>query len=359
MAALRGGEDALHPGEELRRLEDAGLLHGPGLHQPVVVELAEGGAHAVEAQAAGVVGGGDEAAAQGVHLRQGADHAGIAEVIGEFSAGEAGAGGRLHGDDAVIRLAPELFAHEGGDQAAQIAAAAGAADDDVGFDAVLIQRGLGLQADDALVQEHLVEHAAQHIAVAGVGGGHLDGLADGAAQGAGGAGKFREDFAAHAGGIRGGGHHGGAVGAHDLPAEGLLLVADLDHIDLAVQFKVGAGHGKGRAPLPGAGLGGDALEALLFGVIRLGDGGGELMAAGGVVALELVVDLSRCAQLLFEVVSTDEGRWTEHLVEVLYLLWDVDIRCSLVKLLLYQLIAENVAKLLSGAGLACCRIYQW
>ena len=132
----------------------------------VVVELGDDGAHAVVAQAAGVVGRGDEAGAQGVHLGQGADHAGVAEVIGKLAPGKAGAGGRLHGDDAVVGLAPEHLAHEGGDQAAQVGAAAGAADDDVRLDAVLIQRSLGLQADDGLVQQNLVEDAAQHIAVA-------------------------------------------------------------------------------------------------------------------------------------------------------------------------------------------------
>ena len=51
----------------------------------------------------------------------------------------------------------------------------------------LSMASLGLQADDALVEEHLVEHAAQHIAVPLLAGGGLHGLGDGAAQGAGGA----------------------------------------------------------------------------------------------------------------------------------------------------------------------------
>ena len=44
-------------------------------------------------------------------------------------------------------------------------AAAGAADDDIGFDVVLIQSRCGLQTDDRLMQQHLIQHAAQHIAV--------------------------------------------------------------------------------------------------------------------------------------------------------------------------------------------------
>src|SRR5699024_1137860 len=138
--------------EVLGGLKDLGLLHAGGLHVAVGVELGEGGAHAVVAQAAGVVGGGDETAAQGVHLGQGADHAGVAEVVGVLAPGQAGAGGGLHGDEAVVRLAPELLPHEGGDETAQVAAAAGTADDDVGLHAVLVQGGLALQADDRLVE---------------------------------------------------------------------------------------------------------------------------------------------------------------------------------------------------------------
>ena len=68
VAALRGGEDTLNAGELLSGLKHAGLLHAAGLHQAVVVELAQDAAHAVVAQAACVVGAGDEAGAQSVHL---------------------------------------------------------------------------------------------------------------------------------------------------------------------------------------------------------------------------------------------------------------------------------------------------
>ena len=60
------------------------------------------GAHAVVAQAAGVVGRRDEAAAQGVHPGQGCNPARVAEVIGVFAPGQGGAGGRLHRHDAGV-----------------------------------------------------------------------------------------------------------------------------------------------------------------------------------------------------------------------------------------------------------------
>ena len=108
--------------------------------------------------------------------------------------------------------------------------------------------------------------------------------------------------------IEGGGRDRRAVDAHHLAAERLLFVGNLDHVDLAVEAEIGAGHRKRRAPLTCAGLGGHAHEALLLGIIGLGDGGIELVAAGGVVALKLIVDLSRSAELLFQVVGADQRR---------------------------------------------------
>ena len=94
------------------------------------------------------------------------------------------------------------------------------------------------------------------------------------------------------------------------------LIGALDHVDLAVQTQIAAGHGQGRAPLAGAGLGGDAPQALVLGVVGLGDGAVELVGAGGAVALELVIDLRRGAQGALEEVGTHERARTEHPVEV-------------------------------------------
>ena len=358
MAGLGGGEDALDPGELLGGFKHFGLLHGHGLHVPVVVQLGEDAAHAVIPQTAGVVGRGNEVAAQGVHFCQGAHHAGVAEVIGKLAPGETGAGGGLHGDEPVVLLTPELFTHEGGDQTAQVAAASGTADDDVGHNVVLIQRRLGLQADDTLVQQYLVEDAAQHVAVARGGGGDLHGLGNGAAQRTGGAGVLLQNFPADGGGLRGRGSDRGAVGPHDFPAEGLLLVADLYHIHLAVQTQVCASHGQGRAPLAGAGLGGNTFEALLLGIIGLGNGAVQLVGAGGIVALKLVVDFGGGAQGLFQAVGPYQGRGTVHLVEIQDLLGNGDLPVIIVQLLADQLVAEHRAQVLKAHGLSGAGIQQ-
>ncbi len=89
VAAFRGGQDAFGAGEGFSRFKHPGLGHGDGAHHLVVIQLGQDGAHAVIPQAAGVVRGGNEVGTQGVHLRQRAHHAGVAEVVGVDAAGEA------------------------------------------------------------------------------------------------------------------------------------------------------------------------------------------------------------------------------------------------------------------------------
>ena len=272
VAGLRRGQDAFNARELLGRLEHLCLLDGAGLHVAVVVQLRDDGAHAVVAQAAGVVRRGDEAAAERVHLGQRADLTGVAEVVGEPAAREARAGGGLDGDEPIVALAAQFLTHEWGDEATEVAAAAGAADNNIRHNAVFVKGRFRLQTDDRLVQQHLIEHAAEHVAVAGGRGGDLDGLADRAAERSGRVRVLLKNFPADVCRVGRRRRDARAVGAHDLAAEGLLLVGALDHEDLAVESQVSAGHRKRRAPLAGAGFGRNAGESLLLGVVCLGDG---------------------------------------------------------------------------------------
>lgn len=86
--ALRCRQDGLETGEVLGCLEDVGLLHGNGLHVTIVLEFGDDGAHAMVAQAACMVGGGQKAAAQRVHLDERAGLARVGEVVGILAAGE-------------------------------------------------------------------------------------------------------------------------------------------------------------------------------------------------------------------------------------------------------------------------------
>ena len=152
---------------------------------------------------------------------------------------------------------------------------------------------------------------------------------------------FRKDLFAHLGlhGRRRG--HRCAVGAHDFPAEGLLLIGAFDHIYFAVQSKVGACHGKGRSPLAGSGLSSHAFESLFLRIIRLGNGRVQFVAAAGVIALELVVDPRRRLKLLFQAVGADQRRRTVHLVKIMNLLRDLKERRIVIQLLPDQLLTED------------------
>ena len=127
---------------------------------------------------------------------------------------------------------------------------------------------------------------------------------------------------------------------------------------MAVQPQIGAGHAQRRAPLAGTGLRGHAGQTLLLGVVGLGDGGVQLVAAGGVVALEFVVDMCRGAQLLLQAIGAHQRGGTVHPIEVPHVLGDGDIRGMVVHLLLYQLGAEHVAHLLRRHGLQGAGVQQ-
>ncbi len=72
------------------------------------------------------------------------------------------------------------------------------------------------------------------------------------------------------------------------------------------------------------------------------------MAAGGVVALELVVDVRGRAELLLKTVGAHQRRGTVHLVKIADLLRDGDISGRIVELLLDELFAEHDAELLGA-----------
>ena len=310
------------------------------------------------AQAARMVGRRHKAAAKRVHFGKRANFAGIAEIVNIFAAGQTGAGGRLDRNDAVIGLAAQFFAHEGGNQTAQVGAAACTTDDDIGFDAVFIQRGFGFHTDHRLVQQYLRKHTTQHIAVTGVGDGGFHRLGDRATQAAVRSRELFQNLAADGGFGRGGRRYRGAVGTHHLTAEGLLLVGNLDHIDLAVQVKIGTGHGKRGAPLPRSGFGSNTFESLLFCVIRLGDRRIELVTAAGVVTLEFIINLGGRLQLLFQAVSAHQRRRTVHFIKIQNLLRNGNETVGVVELLRDELGAKHLGKLFGGHGLAGSRIEQ-
>ena len=95
-------------------------------------------------------------------------------------------------------------------------------------------------------------------------------------------------------------HDLGAVDLHEVAPVRLLVVARPDHVDLDLEPEVRAGEGERRAPLAGARLGRQPLDAGVLVVERLGQRRVRLVAAGRAAALVLVVDVGRRAERLLE-----------------------------------------------------------
>ena len=86
-----------------------------------------------------------------------------------------------------------------------------------------------------------------------------------------------------------------------------------------------AGEGQRRAPLAGAGLGAELLDAGLGVVPGLRHGGVGLVAAGGRDAFVLVVDLGRRAQRLLQAVGADQRGRPPQLEDLAHRLGDRDL----------------------------------
>ena len=208
------------------------------------------------------------------------------------------------------------------------------------------------------MEEHLVQHGTQDVAVTRLLHGGFDGFGDGAAEASGGAREFGVNLLADVGRHGRGRSHRGAVGAHHFAAERLLFVGNLHHVHLAVNTEEGRSHGKGGTPLACTRFGGHALEALLLGVVGLRDGGVELVAAARVVAFELVVDVGRSAESLFQEVGADQRRRTVHLVERENVFGNRNVWRVVVEFLLDEFVAEHGTQVFETHGLAGAGVQQ-
>ena len=358
MAALGSGQCSFSAGKDFCCLEDGGLLVSAGLEEAFVVELGQDGAHAVEAKSACMVGRGDELTADGVHLCQGANLSRVAEIVGIDAAGEARARGWLGSYYLIVGLSSEHFSEEGRGESAQVAASAGASDEDVGLDAILLERSLHFEADDRLMQKHLIQDAAQLVAIAFVGNSHLDCFGDGTAERTRCTRELSQYLAANLGRVAGRGNDAGTIGADDFTAERLLLVRALHHEDLEVEAEVLASHAERRAPLACTRLGGNAFQPLLLGIVGLSNRRVQLVRAARVVAFELIEYLGRRVERLFQELRVDEWAGTEHAVKADHLVGDVEPLGVVVELLRYEFFTEDGLHLSRREGLSCAWIQQ-
>ena len=297
------------------------------------------------AQAARVDGSGFEGVSQGKH-RQQRGHAGlVAEVIFELAARQLRAGAGFRRDETRFPAILDVMAHKGIGNAGEVGSAAETGDDDIRILSGQFHLLLGLQADHGLVQADVVQHRSQCILAVGRGDGQLDGLGDGAAQRAL---VVRVDGQQVFAGPRGHGGRSGngrPEGLHDAPAVRFLLIADLHHINGAVNAELLGCIRKGTAPLPCTRLRRNIGNTLFFSIIGLGQRRIELVRTGGAYAFVLEIDVRRGAERCFQLISTHQRCAAVGGILLPYLLRNGDPLIRLVQLLVRAGLAEDGIKI--------------
>ena len=306
---FRRGDDALGARKLHRRVENAHLGIGFGFHDALFVQQRHDRGHAVIAQTARVNSGGHEVVPQRVHLDNGRHAHRVTVIVGVDAFGHAGASGRLGGQETNLLPFLQAFAHEGQDQTGHVAPATGATDHHIGVIVGFGKLQERLFADDGLVQQHVVEHAAERVFGIVVRGGHFHRLTDGDAQAAHVVRIAFQDGAARVGEVGGAGVHRCAERFHHVAAVGLLFVADLDHEDFDLDAEERPGHCQRRTPLPRAGLGGDLADAFFAVVEKLCHGGIGLVAAYRTDALVFVVNARGGVERFFQTAGAEKWAW--------------------------------------------------
>ena len=233
--------------------------------------------------------------------------------------GRAGIG--LHRDQTDI-LARGLVGKKGKGRTAEVGAAAAGGEDHVRVVARFLELLLGFQANHGLVQQHVVQHRAQGVIGIGARGGILHRFRDRQAERARTVGVGCQRGTAGVGFHARAGEHFRAPGLHHGAAVGLLPVAHLDHVHPHLQPEHLAGQRHRAAPLAGAGLGGDALDAGLGVVIGLSHGGVGLVRTGRGDAFVLVVDLRRGAERRFQAMGAEQRRGAPQLIDLAHFFRD-------------------------------------
>ncbi len=287
------------------------------LDELLVVERADQRRHPVIPEATGVNRRRDERVAQGVHLHQRGGARRVPEVVAVLPLGQTGARRRFHRHDPEVRRLPgQLVLHEGKGEPTEGASAADASHQDVRILPQQLELPLRLQADDGLMHQDVVQDAAQRILGVPARGGVLDRFADRDAEAARRGRILGQDGAAGLGVRAGAGHHVRSPGLHHQLSVRLVLVADLHHVDLALQAELPARQRQGAPPLARARLRGEPLHALALVVVRLGNGRVRLVASCRADPFPFVVDAGGRLERLLQPVGPVERRGTPEPVDV-------------------------------------------
>ena len=301
------------------------------------------------AKSAGVDSGGDKGMPQGVHLYDGGHLGRVPVVVAIQPLGEGGAGRGLHSHK--TDLFPLFFLREVGKaESGKVASSSHASDEDIGFHPDLFQLRFGLQPDDRLVENDMVEYAAQRIPGIFPFDGIIHGLADGDPQAPRRIRVLGQDHPSGLGLIARAGGHLGAPRFHHHSAVGLLLVAHLDHIHLALQPENVGRKGQRAPPLSRARLRAEPLHSFFLVVVSLSYSRVRLMASRRAHPFIFVVDARRGFQRFFQPFRPAERRRPPEFVNGQYFFRNVD-PALLAHLLLDQPHGEDGSQVLRPQGL--------
>ena len=305
---LRCRDEALGLREDFPRLERAQLVDRPRLDEACIEEDAQRGRGPVVPQPARMDAGRHERVAQRVHLHEGRHLPCVAEVVFVPTLRHRGDGGRLDRDEARVRAPVDPFADRRVREAREVRSAADGTDHEVRGDVGQLELLLGLEADDGLVQEHVVQDGAEGIPCIRTRHGGLNRFRDRDAQGAGMARILGQDLLADVRPIARTRDHLGAVEAHYVLSVRLLVVGDSDHEHLRPHAEVVRGKGERGTPLSRSGLGRIGLDPFLRGEVGLGDRRVRLVRADRREVLALVVNLGRRLEERFQARRAIERR---------------------------------------------------
>lgn len=110
--------------------------------------------------------------------------------------------------------------------------------------------------------------------------------------------------------------------------------------------------GERRAPLASTGLGRDVRDALGIGIVGLGKGGVQLVRAGRVVSLELVIDLRRGVERALEVVGTTERARPVDLVHLHDRSGNLEVARRVIEFLAAELVCKDWLDIVDRRDLA-------
>ncbi len=171
-----------------------------------------------------------------------------------------------------------------------------------------LQLFLGLEPDDGLMHQHMVQNASERIPRILAGHGIFNSFADGNPKAPRGVRIFFQNLSACIRVLARAGHAGRTPGVHHQAAVGLLVIADPDHVDLALQAEETACEAEGASPLTRTRFGCNSFDAEDFVVIGLGDGCIRFVAPRGAHSFILVVNPRRGPQGLFQGIGSLERR---------------------------------------------------